>query len=133
MFKEIKISDAEYANNGTMMGWLSPSGGVRTWFFQSAGRTVKHKNAPIHSTEGIRSIPVSADIVFEIKAHGLDLPTMDYVSSIMESNYVFLIAKAFPLDKKPVSVENGDVKYGGAHKGYTFSGKYRIIRDHLLS
>ncbi len=134
LYKRVIEPDNNHAPKGIMIGWLSGDGHVRTWFFTASGKSEESvaKHARILTKEGERSIPISGAMTGTVKATGLDRPTMDYLSSIIRSNYVFIIEKEWPLKTKLVSLGNAKTKSGGAIKGYSFTMQYTIHDNNLL-
>ncbi len=119
------------ANVGYMIGWLSPGGGVRSWFFASTKntKTTAFKYSQVTYAEGTRSFPVSKTLEVKLFTENLDRDTFQYVSSIMESDYVFLIEKTTDLYKKKklIAVKNGRVKEGGTGGFHDFA--FTIVTD----
>ncbi len=98
------------------LGWLSPDGGVRTWFFTSPknAKETSLKFSAVHGIDGGRSFLSSKDDVIVLEALNLNNENFDYVKSIMESNYVFIIGKGSPDNSKKtlVQLKDGKIKEG---------------------
>lgn len=140
LFRQIVSSNKSVAASARleyMIGWLSPSGGVRSWFFSSSKnlKTTDYKQASVDTLDGSRSFPLSKIQEYKIVTENLDYDTFQYVKSIMESDYVFLIRKnAEPYQKKDlIKIKNGKVKEHHTKDFYDFAFTFVTADNSILN
>ncbi len=122
------LADGEY-----MFGWLSPTGGVRTWFFSASAvsRESSYKHLRVRTAGGERSYPTSHGETVEAVAEGLDKESLAYVSSILGPNYVFVVGKDGT--ERTVTIDGGKSVSPNASKAGAFKAKVNLPTDRRLN
>ena len=134
-----KIRSASRSTIGTedyeyTLFWLSPSGGVRQWPFSSTlGRkneAFRHK--VIDTIADFRSIPNRQEITIDMFSRSLSRAEFDYVSSIFESDRIFMYKKSDG-SRVSVAIERSRKRTLRRVKDYSVEFEIRLKEPELMN
>ena len=113
--------------------WLSPMGGVRSWFYSSTDGVIENDTSGviIEGIEDIRNVPTQGREVVEAVTVSLNRDTFDYVASIMKSNRVYRCDKSGTLT--PVAVKFGAYEKANRSKEFNFKIVFSYKENSVLN
>lgn len=116
-----------------LLMWLSPSGGVRQWFFSTTEGTKieKIKSSVIDTIADFRSIPNDIDPVIEMFAKSFSREEFDFVTSILESNRIIIVAK--DATEIPAAIKSATKKTDRIAKDYSLKFKLMLKEPDLMN
>lgn len=113
--------------------WLSPNGGIRSWFFSSTDGD-KQTDYELFTIEGqtdIRSVPSEKREAVEVTTKSLESEEFDYIRSIMESNRVYQVNK--DATRLPIAIVGGSIPRPNKNKEFEISIKFVYKEDDILN
>lgn len=116
-----------------LLMWLSPSGGVRQWFFSSTegAKVEKFKSSVIDTIADFRGVPNDIDPSLEMTAKSFSREEFDFVTSILESNRIIIVAK--DSTEIPAAIQSATKKTDRIAKDYRLTFQLMLKEPDLMN
>lgn len=113
--------------------WLSPSSGIRSWFFShtDGSESDSFKNFTIESIDNIRSVPSLERKEVTAITKTMDAETFNFVKSIMASNRVYSVDQNG--NKTPVAMRAGNVVQDNTLKNFQLKIRFSFQENDILN